>query len=213
MLVKIVTRDLAHIFRFVDAQQDAADKRIEALEQVARHDLLAIPRTNRALHALQDRVLADPLLQTAQHQSVVHLLPWPLNPMREPLDEPRKVTVAAKHPAHEIEPQRGLSRVSQLDRRRPVQVEARHVLALDPSAFGYQPVGNGHRHAGCPRHLLDRPVIVEPEAGGDRYRLAIIIGPDHDRPDARVDAARRPHLARRCVKVRVHWHEGIEVRQ
>jgi hypothetical protein len=78
----------------------------------------------------EQRVLAD-ALGAAQDNSVIDLLVRPLDPMSEPRDD--VIGVVAVDFANMIEPWTGFSRVAQFDRGRTVQVEATHLLPLDPS--------------------------------------------------------------------------------
>src|SRR5262245_34916775 len=48
--------------------------------------VVKIPRTDRVLGRLKQRVFAD-ALGAAEHQSVIELLLWPLHPMRQPIDD------------------------------------------------------------------------------------------------------------------------------
>ena len=63
-----------------------------------------------------------------------------------------------------VEPRAGFLGVAQHEKRRPIEVEAGHIFALDPAAEHDQPVLDLHRHARAPSHLFDRPVLVEPSA-------------------------------------------------
>ena len=64
---------LAEIARFADAQDDGLQVAVEAAEHVLRRDLGEVPRSDRALHRLEDGVLAD-ALRAAENQRVVDLL-------------------------------------------------------------------------------------------------------------------------------------------
>ena len=74
---------------------------------------------------------------------------------------------------HQIDPRRCFGGVAKCDRRRPVQVERRDTVAFDPAAFGNQSAVDRRRLARRPRHLLDRPMFVEPDAGPAASRLSL----------------------------------------
>src|SRR5713226_4621554 len=97
---------------------------------------------------------------------------WALDQVREPLHD--VLGIITEHLADVIEPRAGLCRVAWSDRRRPVEIEAGHIVPSDPSAFGYQSIADQHGQAGRPGHLLNRPVLIEPRAGGHGLGLAVL---------------------------------------
>src|SRR5262245_28694075 len=118
-----------------------------------------------------------------------------------------------------VEPRSRLGRGAKLDKRRAVEVEAAHVLALDPSAHRDQPVRNLQRQAGCPGQPFDRPVLVEPSAcrfGDDlavtvAFERAVLVEDRHP-GQARIDARTRPAIATRDENVGpAPVHDRIEI--
>src|SRR5262249_59734013 len=111
-------------------------------------------------------------LGAAQDERVVDLVSGALHAVRQPIKH--MLGVVMKHTAHVVEPWSGLSRVAGDDRRRPIEIEALHAAVLDPAALGDQPALDDHWQAGCPCHLLDWPIAVEPRAGGNGLWPALI---------------------------------------
>ena len=71
-----------------------------------------VPRPDRALDRLEQRVLADALL-AAEHERVVDLLLRPLHPVGQPFDD--VVGVVRIDVADVVEPRAGLVGVARLD--------------------------------------------------------------------------------------------------
>src|SRR5262249_31069827 len=147
---------------------------------------------------------------------MVDLVGGALHTVRQPIE--LVFGIIAKHTTHVVEPWPGLGRIAGDDRWTSIEIEAHHTLVLDPSAFRDQLVFDDHWHTWRPCHLLDRMIAVQPGAGRDNLWLALIveyrIAVRIDKllpPDAGVDAARGPHLARRHKDVAVHWHVGMKI--
>ena len=83
MVVESEAVDLAEVARLADPQDDALEEAVEPAEQLLRRDFGEVPRPDRPLDRLEQRVLAD-ALRAAEHERVVDLLFRPLHPMREP---------------------------------------------------------------------------------------------------------------------------------
>ena len=78
--------DLAEIARLGNAQDHRLQEAVEAAEQLQRRDLGEVPRADRVLDRLEQRVLAD-ALAAAEHQRVVDLLAGELDAMGQPADQ------------------------------------------------------------------------------------------------------------------------------
>jgi hypothetical protein len=97
-----------------------------------RRDFVEIPRSHRALHRLEQRVLADPL-GAAEHQRVVDLVLRVLHPVGQPFDD--MFGIVAEDFADMVKPRMGLGCVARLDHRWPVEVEAADTVPPDPPAL------------------------------------------------------------------------------
>jgi len=203
VIVEFEAVDVAEVSPFTDAQDDGLQEAIEASEHLLRRGFAEIPRPDRVLDGLKQRVLAD-TLGAAEDEGVIYFLMWALHPVRKPRDD--MVCVITENPVDVIDPPIGLRRVAMFDRRRPIEIKTAHSGPLDPSAFSYQVVRDQHGQTRCPSHLLHGLVAIEPGVG--RHRLSVA---DRDWWYAGVDAARRPHLARWRENVGVRRHVGVEV--
>ncbi len=154
---------VAEIARLVDAQDHGFDEAVEPPEHVLRRHFAEIPRADRVLDRFEHRVLAD-ALRAAEHERVVDLLLRPLHAVGQPQDH--VLGLLAVDLADVLQPRPGLAGIAWLDLRRPVEVETAHAAALDPAARRDEAVADDHRQARCPRHLLDRLVLIQPSAGG-----------------------------------------------
>src|SRR5262249_58740235 len=103
-------------------------------------------------------------LTATKHDGVIDLVSRALHAVRQPVKQ--VLNVVAKHAAHVVEPWPGLGGSAGDDRRCSIEVEAFNAAMLDPAAFGDQSAVNNHWQAGRPCHLLDRPMPIEPRAGG-----------------------------------------------
>jgi hypothetical protein len=119
-----------------------------------------IPRADRMLDRLEQRILAD-TLRAAQHQGVVDLLGRPLHTVRQPAHDMCHIILSVDG-FDVADPRIGLSRFAELEPGRPVQIEAGHLGAHDPAACHHQAIGDLHRQAGTPGHLFHRPVFIQP---------------------------------------------------
>ena len=86
VLVPSVAIDLTEIAGFVDAQHHGFEEAVEPSEHVRRHDLDEIPRSDRLLDRLKQRVLAG-ALAAAEYQRVIDLFSRPLRTVSEPSDD------------------------------------------------------------------------------------------------------------------------------
>ena len=92
-------------------------------------------------------------------------------------------------------------------------------MPLDPAAVRDQAIRDQHRQAGCPRHLLDRLVLREPDACHYGLLRALVVDDrltlgidERDFAQPGIDACRRPQLARRRENEMVGLqHVGIEI--
>src|SRR5262249_32931002 len=100
----------------------------------------------------------------------VYLLRRSLLPVRQPGDEVSGIRWIDL--VDMVEPWSGLAGVTRHDARCSVVVKTCHVRPLDPTAVDHQAALDQHGKAWNPRHLLDRPVLVEPPTGGDGDELA-----------------------------------------
>ena len=78
--------DLAEVARLGDAQDHRLEESVEAAEQLHRRHLGEVPRADRVLDRLEQRVLAD-ALGAAEHERVVDLLGRELDAVRQPADQ------------------------------------------------------------------------------------------------------------------------------
>jgi hypothetical protein len=198
MVIELEPIDIAEVSRLAYAQDHRFEEPIEPPEHVVRRHLMEIPRPHRALDRLKRCILADALTAT-EHDGVIDLVSRALHAVRQPVKQ--VLNVVAKHAVHVVEPWPGLGGSAGDDRWCSIEVEAFNAAMLDPAAFGDQSAVNNHWQAGRPCHLLDRPVPIEPRAGGSgfwfaaliEYRLAVTVK-QRLRRDAGIDTARGPQL-------------------
>src|SRR5262245_56229750 len=132
-----------------------------------------------------------------------------LHTMRQPVEQ--VLDIVTEYAVHVIEPRRRCAGVAGDDRWRSVEVEAFDATVLDPSALRNQPIVDDHRLARGPGYLLDRQIAIKPCAGGNTLVIGWRFAIHPNKTNARVDAARRPHLARWNEEIRVRRHVRTEV--
>jgi hypothetical protein len=175
---------------------------------------MKIPRSNGVFERLDHRVLAD-ALRTAQHECVVDLVGGMLHALRQPLND--MAGVIGIDLAHMVKPRSGLCSVAQLNPRRPIEVEAGDVFAIDPTAVDDQAIGNEHRLARAPGHLLDRSILIEPRCRRHSDQLAFAafgstIRVEHwYARDTGIDARGGPKFTAGREDVAMLGHIGIEI--
>ena len=131
-----------------------------------------IPRTDCLLQRRKDRILTD-TGRAAEHQGVVDLIARPLAALCEVFEE--MPVILGINFLHQPDPKAGFRRIARLDPWPPVEVETRRFRFIEPSAVGNELVYDEHRLGRCPCHLLHRPVLIEPRARLDFFRLAVAI--------------------------------------
>ncbi len=215
MIIEREAVDLAEVAGFGDAQDDAFQKAIELSKHLLRRHLVEVPRTDSALDGLEQRVFSD-ALQAAEHKGVVDFVLRPLDAMRAPFDD--VICVIGIDFVDVVEPPISLGGVAGLDGWRPIEIENRDVFACDPTAFRDQAIAHDHGQAGCPGHLFDRPIAVEPRACQYDLLLAVVAehwlagGVDQDNwRHACIDTGGRPQVSRRRVDVSVLRHVREEI--
>jgi hypothetical protein len=132
MLVEFEAIELTKIARFADPQDNRLHEPVEPAKHLHRRDVLEIPWTNRMLHRLEHRVLADTWL-SGEYKGVIDLNFWLLPSLREPFDD--MIGIVGKDHMHEINPPTSLVWIAQVNVRRPVQIEAAHAVSVDPATF------------------------------------------------------------------------------
>ena len=86
VIVELEAIGFAQVARLADPQDYRFQKAIEPAEHLNRRGLLEVPCSNGVLHRFKQRILADALLP-AENKCVIDLLLWPLNPVREEVDD------------------------------------------------------------------------------------------------------------------------------
>ena len=84
-------------------------KKLLSADRLMRRDVSKVPRSDRHLHRMDQRILADALL-TTEDEGVIDLFPRALHSMRRPIDDVRRIV--GVHLFQVVKPSLGLRGVA-----------------------------------------------------------------------------------------------------